>query len=435
MGNPALLKEQDHIKEAFIQRFQPAYANGNLLGSTIREKAKKSLEQLDFPTRKTEAWKYTRIKPLLTSTYTLGQSFSISNVDEYLIPGLAADVLVFLNGVYAPELSRIKLNEGHLHISPLSALTGTHAQSFEEQFGSIIDPHLDIFTAINTAFAKSGWWIQVPKGTVLPAPIQVLHLSKGGDQPISMNLRNVIQVESGAQAQMVETYHSLDEAPTLRLSGTEIWVEPQGRLDLVRMQQEGHNASTIDYTTAQLSRDCHFGIHTYTLGGEIVRNNLRLSLEGKQIEAYLMGAYLLTGNTHVDNHTQVDHRMAHCMSNELYKGIMDDQSTGVFSGRINVFPDAQKTNAYQSNRNLLLTDTANIFTQPQLEIYADDVKCSHGATTGRLEEDAMFYLRARGIKEEEARKLLIHAFVGEVIEYLPMEEVRSYIEERIAQSF
>lgn len=419
---------------AFITPFI-ASENGQTRGKVVRTEAQSALEQLQFPGRKTEDWKYTPLRALEKRQLQRYQVPGIDSIDAYLIPELEADVLVFVNGQYQANLSRLSLNEGVLTVSTLRNLSGAELEAFEAHFGSVIPVDTDVFTAMNSAYAHEGVFVHLKKGKVAPAPLHILHMSSASEQDLGMQHRNLFVVEDNAEAKIVETYHSLGEGSSFRNSVTEIVVGANAGLEYIKIQQESDSASQIDRVEVSQHKDSRFTIYTLTFSGDMVRNNLRIRLNGEHTESNLMGLYLLSGTQHVDNFTKVDHAQPNCYSNELYKGIVDEQATGVFSGQIHVFEDAQKTNAFQSNRNIVLTDTANIYTKPQLEIYADDVKCSHGATTGKLDESAMFYLMARGIPENKARKMLVNAFAMEVAENLSLEPVQAYLEELVANRY
>lgn len=425
----------DTIQDQFIAHFRPIAANGKNPGQEKRQTAESALPTLEIPTTRWEAWKYTSVKPLLSRTYTPTPAFVPASVTEFLIPDLEADVLVFANGVFVPERSSIVHNREILKVQHIKGMDAEATATFESYFGSLATPDHNLFSAINTAYASEGVMVHVPAGKVAVAPIYVLHLTDPQQGNIALQHRNLFVVDRNAEAKIIERFDAVSAGHSLRNSLTEIFVGENAGLEYIKLQEEGDQASQLDRTEVKLGANARFSVHTLTLSGELIRNNLHVRLRGQNGEANLMGAYLLSGNQHLDSHTQVDHEVAHCYSNELYKGISDESATAVFNGKIHVFKDAQKTNAFQSNRNILLSNDANIYTKPQLEIYADDVKCSHGATTGRLDEDAMFYLRARGIKEAEARMLLIYAFATEVTNHISIGAVREYIAQRIEKRY
>lgn len=416
-------------KASFLDVLQQDVA-GNV---DVRNNAKEALADLGVPTRKWEDWKYTRVSDLLKSSFT-SEGIAVSEVDAFKIPGLEGDLIVFVNGKYVAELSSIGSNGEALQVAAMGELTEALTGVMDSHFGELISDS-NVFTAANTAYSDQGVVMLVPNGKVAAHPIQVLHINQAGSEALASQHRNLFVVGKNASAKVTETFYSIGEGESFHNQVDEIIVLENGELEYVKIESESDQASLIGHTYALLSRDSRFWIYTMTFSGKIVRNNLHLKLNGENIDANLNGAYLLDGMQHVDNYTKVDHAMPHCESNELYKGIITDRATGVFSGYIHVWPDAQKTNAFQSSRNILLSDNANMYTKPQLEIYADDVKCSHGATTGRIDDIALFYLRARGIPELEAKKIMIHAFTMETVENLTMEPVKAYIEERIRERF
>ncbi len=401
--------------------------------SDIRNQAKLALSELGVPTRKWEEWKYTRVSDLLKSSYTT-EGLPVNAIDPYLIPGLESDVAVFINGRFSPALSSLGSNGENLQIGTIGGLNEALSGVMDNHFGDFITND-NIFTATNTAFADQGVVIFVPNGKVAENPIQILHISQPGAEALATQHRNLFVVGKNAKADIVETFFSLGEGNSFHNQADEIIVLENGELEYTKIESESDNASLMGHTYADLGRDSRFRIFTLTFSGQIVRNNLHLKLSGENVQAHLNGAYLLDGIQHVDNNTKVDHAVPHCESNELYKGTITDRATGVFSGYIHVWPDAQKTNAFQSSRNILLSENANMYTKPQLEIYADDVKCSHGATTGRIDEQALFYLRARGIPKAEAHKIMIHAFTMETVEEMGLKPVKDYIEHRISARF
>ena len=433
MANKTLAK--DTVREEFISRFKTDSQADVLVSSNMKDEALGALTKMEIPTRKWEAWKYTNLKPITSQDFQYAQHVSPDHIANYQIPNLIADRLVFVNGEFNPALSSIKNNEGVLTVQALSQLDKVGKEVFEAHAGKYVSTNSDIFTALNAAYSKDGVLIYITKGKVAKAPIHLIHLTGSNHATLTQH-RNLFVVSENAEAKVVETFHSLtDETSSFRNAVNEISVGANAGLEYVRLQLEADGASQVDTTLIHQADDSRCSIFTLTLSGGLVRNNLDMKLDGENISSELMGIYLLSGMQHVDNHTQVDHMKPNCYSNELYKGIINEKATGIFNGRIHVYQDAQKTNAFQANRNILLSDTANIYTKPQLEIYADDVKCSHGATTGRFDEDAMFYLRARGINEYNARLMLIFAFVMEVVNHISIEAVRDHIQQLVEKRF
>lgn len=416
----------NNLKDSFIQPFE---------GESIFPKNEKvslaqtALENLQLPHTKMEAWKYTSLKPIINRNYQKTTNNQSKHLDICCIPDSDAHTFVFVNGIFHSDC-RNSSTDNQLIIKPFQQLSETEWLIAEKYFGQIVEADKDIFTALNTAYNQNGLFIYVPANYHALTPVHIQHLTDT-EQDIAFQYRNIIVVGENSGVKVVETYHAANSGHTLRNAVSEVFVAREGNLEYVKFLNEGNAASHIENITITQGVQSQTAIYTTTLSGEIVRNNLTIKIVGHHASAILNGVSLLSNNQHVDNHTEVHHQEPHCTSSELYKAIIDDSATSVFNGKIQVYRDAQKTAAYQSNRNILLTDTANIYTKPQLEIYADDVKCSHGATTGQMNEDALFYLRARGIKEEDARKLLINAFLQDVIEGISMEFVKNYIEKQL----
>lgn len=399
-----------------------------------RPAAREAMSQLDIPTRKWEDWKYINLKSLQKAAFEAASSVELAEVTSMLIPGLDADILVFVNGQFQAGLSDLSRNTGHIHVAPLSGLSETEADIVRTHIGTLAEDD-NIFTAANTAYTQEGTLVYVPKGKVAPSPIHILHIAAGDQAAQASQHRTLIVAEERSEVQLVESYHTIGDTSYFHNQVSELFVGANAHVTHVALQQSSLQAAHIGTTLVRQHTQSVCKVFTLTFGGELVRNNLIVKLAGQHTETHLMGTYLLDGQQQVDNFTQVHHMEPNCYSNELYKGIVDGNASAAFTGRINVYEDAQKTNAYQSNRNIILSDTANMYTKPQLEIYADDVKCSHGATTGRIDKEALFYLQARGIPLKEAQKMMIHAFTMEVVDHIPLEPVVSYVESLINQRF
>ncbi|MBL0173840.1 MAG: Fe-S cluster assembly protein SufD [Ignavibacteria bacterium] len=289
------------------------------------------------------------------------------------------------------------------------------------------------FTELNSAFTLDGAFIHVPKDVVVAQPIHVVFLAGASPQPTVSYPRVLVAAERGAAVTVVESYASLSEGAHFTNAQTEMSAADGARIDVTRVQLENAAACHVSGTFARQGRDGHCATRCITLGGALVRNDVAVVLDGENGESVLDGLYVADGTQHVDTHTMIDHAQPHCASHEAYKGVIGGSARGVFAGRIIVRPDAQKTDAKQSNNNLLLTDTASADSKPQLEIFADDVKCTHGATVGRLDDDAIFYLRARGIGHDDARAILTYAFASEIVGRIPVAAVREYLDALILQ--
>lgn len=421
------------MAELVEKKFEIAGAKNALpVLSALREKAMLVLEQEDFPTTRQEAWKYTRVAKIKNTAFS-NDDLTLPNaaaIQHLLIPGLEGSVLVFVNGSYQSALSTL-VEEAGLEILPLTNAAGV--SWVKEHIGAQTDLEGQFFNALNTQWASDGIAIRVAKNTVLKQSVQCLFISTGKQQ--YGGLRNLIRVEDFAQAQLVFSFQSLEAESCFSHAISEINVGANAQLTIDKIQVEANSNFCLATEQVKQEKDSTFTINTLTLDGALVRNDLSIQVAGQNAETHLNGAYILKGKQHVDNHTTVDHLVAHCNSNELYKGVIDDQATGVFNGKVFVRKDAQKINAFQSNGNVLLSDTATVNSKPELEIYADDVKCSHGSTTGQLDDEAIFYLRARGLSEKSARALMVNAFVGDVLDKIESDAIRSYIDGILLEKF
>ncbi|WP_057935767.1 Fe-S cluster assembly protein SufD [Algoriphagus resistens] len=391
----------------------------------VRTAGKEAFQTQGFPTNKSEEYKFTAItKKLEQNIQNFAQAgdFEVTaeQVKANVFEGYLGDVLVFANGHFHPALS--------------STIEGVEVALLSEKadtaLGSIAKPEKDPFCALNQSAFEGGVYISVPKKAQLQKPILLLNFFKA-------NAGQVIQprvwIQTGDFAEVTFINHSinLSEAPYFVNKVVEIKGGLNTQIRYYKLQDEGKNAIEVSTVETDIQQDGRFSSVTVSLSGELVRNNLNLSILGSNSEGNMYGLYLLNGKSHVDNHTNVDHTVPHAESNELYKGILADSSRGVFNGKIFVRQDAQKTNAFQQNNNILLSDDAVVNTKPQLEIWADDVKCSHGCTTGQLDEEALFYLQARGIAKDQAKGLLLYAFAGEVLEHITDESFREYCTELV----
>jgi len=392
----------DFIQKVELTNFQPLFSEQK------RTNSFNLLSQLQFPTTKDEAWKYTRLSKISGGNYQLQNGTKESIIPE-LIENLEGTVLVFVNGKYAIELSKIQPEVG-VSISPIHRVD----KAWLEANTSIGKNQEELFLLLNDYFAQDGVAIEIEKNTQSTQTVQVLNYISENNSLVAT--RNAIVIKEGASIELVMSYYAENETTSFSSHITEITIENNANLTLHKIQNEYSSNFTIASEEINQGKDSNVTLHTYTLNGGLVRNNVYANVNGQNSETNLYGIYLLNEKQHVDNHTTIDHQVAHCLSNELYKGVLSDQSTGVFNGKVFVRKDAQKINAFQSNANVLLSDLASMNSKPELEIYADDVKCSHGSTTGQIDEEAIFYLRARGISEKNAKLLMIDAFIGEVIE-------------------
>ena len=412
--------------------FVSVYASGPSWLQKVRNSGKEYFSNLGIPEIKHEEWKYFHISKVLREQYSLSKNTSnssIHDISKYLISGNDVIKIVCINGKYSLELS------DNLNINGSEIAAGTlHDKSTDlsEIIFSNKAKSTDHFLSLNTSFINEITSINIFKGIKIDKPIHIIHLIGSSDNETMVFPRTIISAGEGSEVEVIESYHSTNGSThSFCAAVTEVVEDKNAKVTVTKYQDMNEDAILITNTYFSLQRDSKSDIHTYTINGGMVRNNLAISLNGENCHAELHGVYLPNGSQVVDNHTLVDHVSPNCYSNELYKGVMGDKSEAIFNGKVFVHRDAQKTNAYQSNNNILLTDDATINTKPQLEIYADDVKCSHGATTGQLDEDALFYLRARGIGEKEARALLVVAFAGEVLELLENETLKNNISDII----
>lgn len=421
----------------FTEKFREQQNASSALAG-FRQKGLDSFSTLGLPPVKHEEWKYTQVSALFNRDFdNLLNEGNVTSEDlnEYRLPhsGNATEI-VFVNGRYSESLSVIRHAEKELVVMPLDkAASNGYGLIVENNLGHSAKYHPDGINALNTAFSAGGIFIHAKRSIAGDAPVYIYHVTDSRTGYRFSQPRSLIYVDSNASFQVVEYYVTLGKEGSFTNEVIEIAAEKDAVVHYYKIQHEGPDANHVGTTHFRQLGKCLTNAVTITLSGGLIRNNLNMIMESEHGESHMYGLYLLNGKTHVDNHTIVDNVKPHCFSNELYKGIMDEKSTGVFNGKIFVRNDAQKTNAYQSNKNILLGDSSTINTKPQLEIFADDVKCSHGCTIGRLDEDALFYLRARGISEKNAVSLLLHAFAVDILENIKPEPLKIYVDELISE--
>lgn len=407
--------------------------------SDIRNEGFKTFNKAGLPSFKNEEWKYTKISTLFNKQYHfsegLNSEITTADVDAVRLPGFEnADELVFANGKFSPELSVIRSSEEELVVLPLGeAATGPYKELVAEHLDKSSRFINDGIHALNTSFIYGGVFIYVNKNKVLQHPVYLYHIADARENHTIAQPRSLVFVDKSARLQIVETYATLGSMDSFTNEVVEIVVDTNAIVEYYKIQNDKVNASQVGTTHIRQIGKSYVHAFSIALNGGMIRNNTDIIMEAAGNEAHMYGLYLLNGRTHVDNHTLVDNTKPNCFSNEFYKGIIDDYATGVFSGKIFVRPDAQKTNAYQSNKNILLSDHATVNTKPQLEIFADDVKCSHGCTVGQLDEEALYYLRTRGIGKDHAQSMLLQAFAADIVEQVKIEAVRNHIEDLITQ--
>ena len=432
--------------EPYLSAFRHYQENGGGSGPgwlrKLREAGIANFEKLGFPTARNEDWKYTSVGPLAATVFERDEhsgndtkALAADAIRALSFADFADNRLVFVNGVSSPDLSR-------LHRLPAGARVESLANALQGD-DDVLHAHLSryvryqehSFVALNTAFIEDGALILVPKGAVVEEPIYLVFVSTGQYGPVVSHPRNLIVAGEGSQARIVEIHIGAGSGPYFANAVTEIFGGEGASIDHYLLQREGDAGFHIGTLEAQLSRQCNFAANSITLAGSLVRNDVHVVLNGEGSECILNGLYLLDGKQHVDNHTEIEHCMPRAKSQELYKGILSGSARGVFNGKILVHKDAQKSDARQTNKNLVLSENAVINTKPQLEIHADDVKCSHGSTVGQLDRDALFYLRSRGIDSAEAQSLLCYAFASEVVSRVKIATMRAQLDEYLLMKF
>ncbi|MBN1477049.1 Fe-S cluster assembly protein SufD [Candidatus Sumerlaeota bacterium] len=404
----------------------------------LRAQAIARFGEVGMPGPREEAWRHVNLRPLFQSTFAVPEEWDEEAARQALalftFAGLDATRLVFVNGRFAETLSTLPPLPGGAWVG---SLRDALANGSDEVLAHLAH-HAPIedtpFTALNTAMFEDGALIVIPRGVVIEQPIHVLHLTVGPD-PMITSPRTLALIGEGAQATLIESFAGHDTATHFTNAVSEIQVGPGAHVHHLKLQREGEDAFHVANTRAHLERDAHFASVNVTLGSQLTRNDMGARIDGEGAHCALDGLNMVSGAQWVDNHTLLDHAVPHCTSHQLYKSVLDDRATTVFNGRIIVRQDAQRTDAIQSNHSLLLSDTATAHTQPNLEIFADDVKCTHGATVGNLEEHKVYYLRTRGIGEAEARGLLTFAFANEIIERINVEPVREQLEAHLFARF
>jgi Fe-S cluster assembly protein SufD len=420
----ASVAEQSTLATAFEAfRSSPAFDAGGL--GAARQAAFQRFLAAGFPTTRLEEWKHTNIGPIAATEFALPSAFDVApaTAEPYLFADDLKHRVVLVNGRWSPELSSIGGLPAGITVRNLRDTLGAAAPKSAPEWLAKASAGMQ-FVDLNTAFVEDGVAIDIAPNAVVTDPIHVVCLGAPASGPIMVTPRIQIRAGENAQAFIVESYGSAPGASIFTNALTIVDAGPGAMVDHVKLQREGSSAFHLAAMFARVDRGATFRSHAITLGGRISRNDISATLAGEGAECTLDGLYVADGDTLVDTHTTIDHAMPHCPSHELYKGILSGRSRAVFNGKIIVRQDAQKTNAKQTNKALLLTGEAQVNTKPQLEIFADDVKCTHGAAIGQLDEDALFYMQARGIAEADARNLLIHAFAGEVLDGVREDVVR-----------
>ena len=401
----------------------------------IRSEAIRNFENKGFPHRKLEAWKYTSLAGLQKVDFSLfpkeSQGLEYKDVKRYFLHETDTYKIVFIDGIYSSYLSETT-HEGVDICLMSAALNKPMYRPVIELYFNKIASREESLTTLNTAFTREGAYIYIPKNKAPRKPVEILHLSTGNEAALLLQPRNLIVVEENAELQVIERHQSLTSNEVLTNSVTEIFAGQNAIVDYYKVQNDRHEASLIDNTYIDQKNGSQVSVHTFAFGGKLTRNNLNFYQDGHHVNSILKGVTILGDKQLVDHHTLVHHQQPDSESHQDYKGIFGEQSTGVFNGKIIVDKIAQKTNAFQQNNNLLISDKSAVNTKPQLEIFADDVKCSHGCTVGQLDRDALFYLRARGIPKREAEALLMYAFANNVLESVRIPTLKLRINKLIA---
>ncbi len=402
----------------------------------IRSEAIKTFETKGFPSKKQEAWKYTSLNKLENTDFSVfpkeSNALEYKDVKRYFLHEMDTFKIVFIDGVYSSFLSETTHDGVDICLMSAALSKPAYKEVIEKYFNKIASKE-ESLTTLNTAFSKEGAFIFIPKGKMPIKPVEILHFTTGNEAALLLQPRNLIVAEDNAELQVIERHQSLTDNEVLTNCVTEIFAGKDSIIDYYKVQNDRENASLIDNTYIHQQKSSVVKVHTFSFGGKLTRNNLNFYQKGERIDSTMKGVTILGEKQHVDHHTLVHHMEPNCESHQDYKGIYGEKSTGVFNGKIIVDKIAQKTNAFQQNNNILISDKATINTKPQLEIFADDVKCSHGCTIGQLNEEALFYLQSRGIPKKEAGALLMYAFANNVLESVRIPELKKRINTLIAK--
>jgi len=426
-------KQTDPYLKAF-ERFEQAGASAQPSWIfPLRKAGIARFAELGFPTLKHEDWRFTNVAPIVKLPFKPVIDASTSGLtretlNQFPFAKLPGTRLVFVNGIYAAELSTAPAPKDGIKVGNLAGALVTDSALIEKHLGRYVSTEDNAFAALNNAFFADGGFVYVPDGKAIEEPVQLLFVNTSTDAGATTHPRNLIIAGREAKATVIESYVSLASAPTFTNAVTEFALGDEAHVEHCKFQDESTAAFHIAALHSHLGRAVNFTSHSIATGAKLSRNNIRTTLDGERIEAILNGVYLTSGDQIADHHMIVDHAKPNCVSHEYFNGILAGKSKGVFHGRILVRPDAQKTDAKQTNKNLLLSDDATADTKPQLEIYADDVKCTHGATIGQLNDESIYYLRSRGIGLETARRMLIHAFAGEIIDRVKHDALREELD-------
>ena len=425
------------VTEPFLEKFRHFESGAKSSLLPFRKAGLALFAELGFPTLQNEDWRFTNVAPLAKLPFApmfeapAGNGAETQARKEFAFTKLSGTRLVFVNGHYSPKLSTVEKFPAGVKVGSLAAALPSDAALVEEYLGRCTPAQDNAFAALNQAFFLDGAFVHVPKGVDVAAPIQLVYICSATETGATAHPRNLIVVEANSRVTIVESYITATDAAYFTNAVTEVFAGDNAFVEHLKFQDEAQAAFHIAAIHGEFGRASNVNIHSFALGAKLSRNSIRAKLAGEGLECILNGLYLTRGEQLADHHMVVEHAQPNCASHEYFNGILDDKSKGVFHGRILVQQIAQKTDAKQTNKNLLLSDDATADTKPQLEIYADDVKCTHGATIGQLNEDSIFYLRTRGIGTDTARQMLIHAFAGEIINRVKCEAAREELDKVI----
>lgn len=432
------LIEQENSYLANFRQFQQAAPNGQPWLEQLRRAGMDRFSAVGFPSSKTEEWRHTNLAPIARTSFTLASgsdTIAPERLSPFTLGRLATAELVFLNGHFSPQLSKLtRLPKGVTILSLAEAIQRDGAL-LQQHLGKYARLEENPFVALNTAFLNDGAFVHVERGTKIEQPIHLLFLSTADAQaaePAVAHVRNLILIDDGAVVPILETYAGLGQGVYFANAVTELVAGVEAQIDHCKMQQESLDAFHVATMQVRLDRGADLVSHSATIGGRLTRNDLNVTLDGPFAHATVNGLVLIGGQQHCDNHTLLRHEKPNCPSHELYKYVLDGKATGVFRGKIFVQKDAQKTDSKQTSKSLLLSDEAYMNAQPALEIYADDVKCTHGSTIGPVDEEMVFYLRSRGVPLDAARHLLTYAFAADVTRRIRIAPVRQRLEDFLA---
>ena len=401
----------------------------------VRTLAIKNFENKGFPTKKEEAWKYTSLNSILKNDFTVfpkkENAIEFADVKKYFLHEIDTYKVVFIDGVFSSFLSSTT-HDGIDVCLMSSALNKPKYKMVVDNYFNKIASKDESLTTLNTAFANEGAYVNIPKSTVVRKPIEILYFSTGNEAALMTQPRNLVIVGENSHVQIIERHQNLGNNPVLTNSVTEIFAQKRAIIDYYKIQNDNLEANLIDNTYVSQQKESNVAVHTFSFGGNLTRNNLNFYHFGERLTSTLNGITIIGDKQHVDHYTLVHHAAPNCESFQDYKGIYTERSTGVFNGKVFVEKEAQKTNAFQKSNNILVGEKATINAKPQLEIFADDVKCSHGCTVGQLDESALFYMQQRGIPKKEAKALLMYAFSNAVIENIKIPELKQRITNIIA---